>query len=225
MVLGLIQCMVDRGHPEYAGLDMDTVRQNAAKIPIGPEIPNGVLAMLDAELDVNEEEEGKASAPGSRFTSEKESAFPSVTVKGVMPDSAMEEGMDINVHDSNALHSISEDLRNTLNGGSVEEGKIRMDIQSGKPCDQFDPAFFLAAYAFLFPYGIGAPDLKRQPRLRRDDKAPRVDFEATWAPALMMRAESQFRRDLTFPFALWNMVHTNLACTCNVHASLGIAHN
>lgn len=137
---------------------------------------------------------------------------------GIMPDSCMEAAMDINEHDAEAYMSIAQEMRATVQEGTEDlsnvhvadeaksKGLPQLNVTTGTARDQFQAPFMLAAYAFLFPYGIGAPDLRHQPRHHRDESAPRVDFEDAWAPCLMMRAEAQFRRDLTLPFALWNLV-------------------
>lgn len=87
-----------------------------------------------------------------------------------------------------------------------ELGQATVGIVSDTAKDQFEALFFVAAYSYLFPYGVGCPDLRRQPRDRRQSHAPTVDFGDDWSKLLMQRAEGQFRRDLTLPFALWNMV-------------------
>ena len=80
-----------------------------------------------------------------------------------------------------------------------------LGILSGSARSQLEASFFMAAYAFLFPYSIGAPDLKYQERDRRPKSAkdaPVVDFEEDWSKAIMQRAEAQFRRDLTMSMAV-----------------------
>ena len=81
--------------------------------------------------------------------------------------------------------------------------------------NQFTPVFMLRAFPFLFPYGIGAPDLKKTapdevggafPPARLQRQGRRVSFEEHWSATLPQRAEMQFRADTGLCFALWNMV-------------------
>ena len=97
-------------------------------------------------------------------------------------------------------------MQNRILTQTCVQGTDTMRILSGTACDQFEATFFMASYAFLFPYSIGGPDLKFQARDRRKSDAPKVDFSDDWSKLLMQRAEAQFRRDLTLPFSLWNLV-------------------
>jgi hypothetical protein len=79
-------------------------------------------------------------------------------------------------------------------------------LSGQKATSQLEATYFMSSYAFLFPYSIGAPDLKFQPRDRRGQDEPVVDYASVWSKAMMQRIEGQFRRDLTLPFALWSLV-------------------
>ena len=71
--------------------------------------------------------------------------------------------------------------------------------------DQLHPSFIIIAFVFLFEFGVGSPDLRNRSQWRRDSGAPRVDFPQ-FAAALVRRIEGQFRRDLIFVFAAWNLI-------------------
>ena len=70
---------------------------------------------------------------------------------------------------------------------------------------QLHPSFIIIAFAFLFEFGVGSPDLRNRSQWRRDSNAPRVDFPQ-FAAALVRRIEGQFRRDWIFVFAAWNLI-------------------
>ena len=68
VVVNLIQLMKDRGHREYAKLNMNTVKEHAAAT-LHPRndgqdalVPEEVLAILQKKLSVSQERPGKASA-------------------------------------------------------------------------------------------------------------------------------------------------------------------
>ena len=95
-----------------------------------------------------------------------------------------------------------------------------MKILAGEIVPQFESHYLLCAFAFLFPYSIGAPDLKRQSRHRRpaaNKLHPLVDFVEQWSSAISKRVEGQFRRDMTCIFAVWNLVFRTIV---NLGASL-----
>ena len=63
--------------------------------------------------------------------------------------------------------------------------------------DQFVPWYFGIAFAFLFKYCIGMPDLEKWssiPRHRRQDDAPWVDI-GSWVRGMSRRVEAQLARD------------------------------
>jgi len=74
--------------------------------------------------------------------------------------------------------------------------------------DQFEPWYFGVAFAFVFKYCVGMPDMPaflRKARWRRRADAPRV--EATeWMRIFARRVEGQVSRDWTFGFASWNFI-------------------
>ena len=63
--------------------------------------------------------------------------------------------------------------------------------------DQFVPWYFGVAFAFVFKYCAGVPDMPEwcsQPRYRRTLNAPRVELPL-WVRVVSRRVESQLRRD------------------------------
>ena len=74
--------------------------------------------------------------------------------------------------------------------------------------DQFVPWYFGVAFAFLFKYCTGMPDMPEwspQARHRRSHDAPRIDLPL-WVRAMSRRVESQLHRDWNFGYASWNLL-------------------
>ena len=74
--------------------------------------------------------------------------------------------MDINVRTGTAYMAVTEKLGDPCTENEDEDNVATMGILSGSVRSQFEATFFMAAYSFLFPYSIGAPDLKYQPKDR-----------------------------------------------------------
>ena len=74
--------------------------------------------------------------------------------------------------------------------------------------DQFVPWYFGVAFAFLFKYCAGMPDMPEwspQPRHRRSHDAPRIDLPL-WVRVMSRRVESQLHRDWNFGYSSWNLL-------------------
>ena len=72
--------------------------------------------------------------------------------------------------------------------------------------DQFQPWYFGIAFAFLFKYCTGMPDMydfAERVRYRRTPDAPRVE-PPLWVRIMSRRVESQIQRDWHFGFVSWN---------------------
>ena len=72
--------------------------------------------------------------------------------------------------------------------------------------DQFQPWFFGVAFAFLFKFCTGMPDLPQfaeKERFRRAGDAPRIEAPL-WVRAMARRVEAQVSRDWHFGFVTWN---------------------
>eukprot|EP00959_Pyramimonas_sp_CCMP1952_P223071 4663617-Pyramimonas_sp.AAC.2 len=95
--------------------------------------------------------------------------------------------------------------------GAMREGKRvdRLRVRTGNTMmDQFEPWYFGVAFAFIFKYCTGMPDMPefmRRPRYRRDREAPRVELPL-WVRVMSRRVESQLSRDWHFGFVSWNLV-------------------
>ena len=79
-------------------------------------------------------------------------------------------------------------------------------ITGNQLIDQFQPWYFGIAFAFLFKYCIGMPDMpqwSRKPRYRRNTDAPRIETNR-WVQVMSRRVEAQISRDWHFGFVSWN---------------------
>ena len=81
---------------------------------------------------------------------------------------------------------------------------------------QFEPWYFGVAFAFLFKFCTGMPDMPEwssQPRHRRDAYAPRIDLE-TWASVITRRVEQHLKRDWLLGFTMSSVVFRSLLNQC-----------
>ena len=94
----------------------------------------------------------------------------------------------------------------------VEERSKRRKVQrvacatGNAMIDQFEPWYFGVAFAFLFKYCTGMPDMPafaKAPRYRRPPDAPRIE-PSLWVRVMARRVEAQFSRDWSFGFVTWN---------------------
>lgn len=218
-MINLIEEMVKCGHRDYAGCDMDLVKKRAVQLHTSEsaiipgeqgQIPTGVYTVISKNASEDKDKTGKISVPPDVLTPfSKDTGQPQADalkdkrVVGVGENCSGNSLVDLNMQLSSAMNNISEKLGESGAAGEECPTSAAMNITMGEARNQFEATFFLTAYAFLFPFSVGAPDLKFQKRDRRT--GPRVDFSDDWCPTLMQRAEGQFRRDLTLPFALWNL--------------------
>ena len=71
--------------------------------------------------------------------------------------------------------------------------------------DQFVPWYFGVAFALMFTYNAGFPDMPTfasQPRHRRTGDAPRIETGA-WVNAMSRRIEASVSRDSLFGIVSW----------------------
>ena len=77
----------------------------------------------------------------------------------------------------------------------------RLSVVTGNiMIDQFEPWYSGVAFAFLFKYCTGIPDMPafvQKPRYRRFDDAPRIETNL-WVRVMARRIEAQINRD-------WNL--------------------
>ena len=229
VVIELIDKMKELGHRDYVDIDMDCVKQRALLLHSGnsgdAQIPDGVLANTvlhnSRKAFAADGDAGKMSVPAGRLA--QGNCFSDVRAFGAEQSDSKFANVDVNTQMCSALLDVNSRMSAPTDSGvSSGESVARdatMKLIMGEARSQFEATFFLTAYAFLFPYSVGAPDLKFQSRDRRPEDAPKVDFARDWGKCLVQRAEGQFRRDLTLPFALWNLTfRTTINIGHNMHS-------
>eukprot|EP00959_Pyramimonas_sp_CCMP1952_P197146 4122876-Pyramimonas_sp.AAC.1 len=95
----------------------------------------------------------------------------------------------------------SEEVRLVTEAHERNEGVDRLRVCTGNTMmDQFEPWYFGVAFAFIFKYCTGMPDMPaflKRPRHRRSEEAPRVELPL-WVRIMSRRVESQLSRDWHF---------------------------
>ena len=88
-----------------------------------------------------------------------------------------------------------------------DRGTERFFVTTGNAMvDQFEPWYFGVAFAFIFKYCTGMPDMpafSRKGRYRRKDDAPRIEA-SLWVRVMARRVEGQLHRDGLFGSVSWN---------------------
>ena len=82
--------------------------------------------------------------------------------------------------------------------------------------NQFKPWYFGIAFAFLFKYCTGMPDMpawSKQPRHKRKADAPRVDLPL-WVKLMTRRVEQHLKRDWMFGFTMGSVLFRSLLNQC-----------
>ena len=213
VVVNLILDMHRLGHESYASLDEEEVRQRAANLPVNG-VPPEVLKVVK-EVDSSHEklQPQKAATPCDGM------ADPSTAGKlfaAQRPRAIVAEGYSMEDANHKVLTAL-QDMEAKLTTDFEREAALSLEVRTGNEfVDQFQPWYFPAAFPFCFKYGTACPDVintcKPQQGGSEEDvprrhagnpKAPAVQIQ-TWAAAMARRAESQFQRDWTFGFTLWN---------------------
>jgi len=94
-------------------------------------------------------------------------------------------------------------------GGQTAPELQRVAVVTGSAMvDQFEPWYFGVAFAFLFKFCTGMPDMPKfteKERYRRAEDAPRVE-PPLWVRVMARRVEAQVSRDWHFGFVTWNYI-------------------
>ena len=206
VVVGLIAAMVARSHPAYQGIDMAVVETRAEMLPDN-DVPAEIIALPDNDGSLDQVLRQKAATPvNDQMTAEEARREFGHMLK---PNAVVLEKTSAGCQDVNAQHV-----------SALEEIVARAEPASARPLpevtlytgtklmDQFQPLYFALAFPFVFPYGIGLPDVpkwsqRQRPRRHADD--PHVELN-TWVRAMARRIEAQVSRDWVFGFTSWNLL-------------------
>ena len=106
-------------------------------------------------------------------------------MNAVVYERSSEDQVDINARHYDFLQDLIGKLINQTNNNHLRTERI--EVKTGNAMiDQFAPWYFGVAFAFMFTYNVGFPDMLksvRQPRHRRTDGPPRIETGA-WVKAL-----------------------------------------
>ena len=206
VVVRLIATMVARSHPAYKGIDMALVEARAEMLPEN-DVPAEIIALLDNDGSLNHVLRQKAATP---FNDQMSEAQVSCEFGRLLkPNAVVLEKTTAGCHDLNAQHvSALEDIV-TRSQPAPAQPLPEVTLYTGtKLLDQFQPLYFALAFPFVFPYGIGLPDVPKwsqRKRLRRHTEDPHVELN-TWVKVMARRIEAQVSRDWVFGFTSWNLL-------------------
>ena len=213
VVVNLIMDMHRLGHESYADINEEEVRQRAAELPENG-VPPEVLKVIEEVDDSHDKlQPQKAATPcdgrddpstaGKTFAEQRARA---VVAEGVSLEDAHNTSLA-------ALHELQTKLTPKV---PATEAPMPLEVRTGNQfVDQFQPWYFAVAFPFCFKYGTACPDVKNMGKAQSNSgedisrrrhgnpQAPDVKIQA-WAAGMARRAESQFQRDWTFGFTLWN---------------------
>ena len=206
VVVGLIAAMVARSHPAYQGLDMAVVATRAEMLPEN-DVPAEIIALLDNDGSLDQVLRQKAATPvNDQMTAEEARREFGHMLK---PNAVVLEKTSAGCQDVNAQHVSA--LEEVVARGEPASAQPLPEVTlytGTKLLDQFQPLYFALAFPFVFPYGIGLPDVpkwsqRQRPRRHADD--PYVELN-TWVRAMARRIEAQVSRDWVFGFTSWNLL-------------------
>ena len=206
VVVGLIAAMVARSHPAYQGLDMAIVETRAEMLPEN-DVPAEIIALLDNDGSLNQVLRQKAATPvNDQMTAEEARREFGNMLK---PNAVVLEKTSAGCQDVNAQHvSALEEIVARAEPASAQPLPEVTLYTGTKLLDQFQPLYFALAFPFVFPYGIGLPDVPKwsqRQRARRHAADPYVELN-TWVRAMARRIEAQVSRDWVFGFTSWNLL-------------------
>lgn len=221
VVVDLILNMHHCGHPAYTAIDEETMRRRAADLPekgIPPEVWKVVHEAVSSHDKLQPQKAAtpcdameKVDAVGKIFSAQRARAI-------------VAEGESREEANARELAALKEMENNLLTEAQKEANAalLSLEVHTGnKFLDQFRPEYFAVAFPFCFKYGTACPDIVNATKIQGNEEgaptarghlsrrhagnpeAPHVGIRE-WAAAMARRVETQFRRDWTFGFTLWN---------------------
>ena len=147
-----------------------------------------------------EQERQKASAPSDAPTDNTTDAFASSVLYAVSTDMKADDSVHQNARNASAFVKIAAELSEPAEAQMQQT----LHMTHGPMLDQITPLYMMVMFPFMFPNGSGCPDLVNKPHRNKADVFE-VDLIKHWSKCIMQRVEGHFRRDLTFPHALWQL--------------------
>ena len=229
VVIELIEEMKRRGHSAYKHVDMDAVRERAKGLPeddVPPEIIR--LLPLDGAHDKLQPNKNATPVSGEGSLDDVRKNLEVLRYNAVVNErSSLDEGDEpaqvraCVEHTVRKLHQavdgaddaddkLEEVVADPKNEGGASTDNLmteRIGMKTGHlMIDQFESFYFGTAFAFIFSYYCGFPDMPafaRKTRFRRPVDAPRIET-AEWVRAMSRRIEASLARDYSFGFVTWN---------------------
>ena len=211
VVVQLLLDMKRLGHPSFQKVDEATMLRNASQLPENG-IPPEVLTVIEHLDEEDKLQPQKAATPSDGRHEDLNKAgavFAEQRARAVVAEGRSEDRDDQNAVDVAALNQLQDQLKFEGQRKATET----LELRTGNVfVDQFQPLYFATAFCFCFKHGTACPDVhkigattaqRQQRRRARDPDAPEVKIHE-WAAAMQRRTETQFRRDWTFGFTLWN---------------------
>ena len=227
VVVQLILDMKRLGHPSFQQLQEGAVRAAAARLPedgVPPEVLKVINSLTEEEETGHKLQPQKAATPTDGREEDLRRAgdiFSKQRARAVIPEGCSQDREDQNAVAVAALNDLETQLRSK--NKKVHE---TLEVRTGNTLvDQFQPLYFATAFCFCFKHGTACPDVQNTAAAARrneeqhagrrkilNPEAPEVGIHA-WAAAMQRRAETQFRRDWTFGFTLWNYLFRTMVNT------------
>ncbi|CAE7598782.1 unnamed protein product [Symbiodinium sp. CCMP2592] len=228
VVVNLILDMQRLGHPAFQHLREAAVREAAEQLPEGsvpPEVLKVICGLSEEDETAHKLQPQKAAAPTDAPEQDTQRAgaiFADQRARAVVPEGYSQDREDQHAVATAALNDLEDQLRSKTENDKILE---TMEVRTGNIfVDQFQPYYFATAFSFCFAHGTACPDVQNSQaapsnderqkgrRRSRNPTAPQVQIHE-WAAAMQRRVETQFRRDWTFGFTLWNYLFRTMVNT------------
>ena len=185
---------------------MALVEARAEMLPDN-DVPAEIIALLENDGSLNQVLRQKAATPFNDQMSEEQVS--SEFGRLLKPNAVVLEETTAGCHDLNAQHvsTLEEIVTRSLPAPAQPLPEVTL-YTGTKLLDQFQPLYFALAFPFVFPYGIGLPDVPKwsqRKRLRRHPDDPHIELN-TWVKVMARRIEAQISRDWVFGFTSWNLL-------------------
>ena len=206
------------GHPSYANLDMEVVRRRAAALPEEGIPPEVLKVITDVDADHDKLQPQKAATPCDGMTTPEKAGqtFAAQRARAIVADG--QSNQEANQLELAALEETRQALMTEPEKKAEAAAAQHIEVRTGNQfLDQFQPYYFAIAFPFCFKHSTACPDvvdttkhriqqLDPLPRRQAGNRnAPHVDIQ-DWAAGMARRVETQFRRDWTFGFTVWNFL-------------------
>ena len=207
VVVELIAAMRARGHQAYKHVNMEHVKERAKQLPEDG-VPPEIIRLLPQNNQDDKMHPQKNATPQPRNRTEAETIHNMNVLKpnGVVNEKSSHDQVVVNAQMTAALLTVQQQLENDKSPSDSLQTECIAVKTGNQMIDQFVPICFGIAFAFIFTYNAGMPDMPawaKRSRHRRATDAPRIEADA-WVQAMSRRVEASVSRDWIFGFVTWN---------------------